>query len=349
MTLPTQTPDGDTMRRITVTAKDTVEVLNVTKPELRTGEVRVQMSVTGVCGSDVHACHGSHPFVPIPYNPGHEVVGVVLETAPDVEDINAGDRVTVEPTLPCWECKMCRTQRSNLCENLQFFGCGYEQGGMAEEFTIGANRIHQLPDHLTNLQAALIEPLATPVHAVRLAEDIAGKTAVVIGAGTIGLLTMKALRHAGASRIVMTDMLASKRERALELGADAVVDAADPDVAAAVRQELGESADLVFDCVAIQPTVNQAITMALKGGTVVIVGVPATEVTVPLPVIQDQQVRIQGAATYMPEDYRIATEIISSGAVTPEDFITSQYSFEQAAAAFAAASEGQQVKVVITA
>lgn len=336
------------IHRVTVSALKGIEVVEVPRPPLHTGEVRVRMTVAGVCGSDLHATTGNHPFVPLPYNPGHEVVGVVTEVGPNVDGVGVADRVTIEPTLPCWACKMCCTQRSNLCENLQFFGCGYEQGGMADEFTISASRIHVLPNDLDDLQSALIEPLATPVHAVRLANDVKGKAVVVIGAGTIGLLMLKALRHAGANTIVMTDMLASKRQRALGLGADAVVDAAVKDVPAAVREELGESADVVFDCVATQPTIDQAVAMALKGGTVVVVGVAATAVTVPLPMIQDQEVRIQGSATYMPEDYEGATEIIRSGAVNPADFITGQYSMDQVAEAFAAASGGEHVKVILT-
>jgi len=296
----------------------------------------------------MHAAHGRHPFVPLPYHPGHEVVGIVSEVGAEVTGIAVGDRVTVEPTLPCWTCKMCRTGRSNVCENLRFFGCGYEQGGMADFFTIPANRLHIIPDELSDLQAALIEPLSTPVHAVRLSGSVEGKAVVIIGSGTIGLLVLVAALHAGAGRIVMTDLLPSKRERALRLGAYAVVDGARPDVVAAIRAELGESADVVFDCVAIQSTVDQAIQLALKAGTVMIVGVPARPVTVPLPEIQDLQVRIQGSATYLPEDYESAIQIIRSGEVTVEEFITSKFPLEAAAEAFEVSSGGEEVKVVLT-
>jgi threonine dehydrogenase-like Zn-dependent dehydrogenase len=146
---------------------------------------------------------------------------------------------------------------------------------------------------------------------------------------------------------VVTDLLESKRERALKLGADAVVDGSSPDVADRVREELGESADVVFDCVAIQPTVNQAIEMALKGGTVVVVGVPTDPVTIPLPIVQDQQVRIQGSATYLPEDYRDAIEILGSGLLDAKQVITATYSLDQTSEAFAAAAQGEHVKVLV--
>lgn len=334
-----------------MSAPGRVEIVDVDPPVLGPTEVRVRTAVVGVCGSDVHACHGRHPFVPLPYNPGHEAVGTIVEVGaavPASAGLAPGVRIIVEPTLPCWDCKMCRTGRANICENLEFFGCGYPQGGLAEEFTVPANRVHVIPDDIDDLDAVLIEPLATPVHAVALAGDVRGRAAVVIGAGTIGLLVLKALRHAGAGRVVMTDVLAAKRDRAVALGADAAVDSARPDVAEAVRAELGESADVVFDCVAIQATVDAAVTLAAKGGTVVIVGVPAAPVTVALPQIQDLQLRIQGSATYLPADYAVAQDIIASGAVTAADFITARFPIERAAEAFAAAGTGRETKVVVT-
>ena len=325
-----------------------VELVEVDEPELRPGEALVQTSVVGVCGSDTHAAAGEHPFVPLPYRPGHEVVGVVRAVAGTVTAVSVGDRVTVEPTLPCGNCKMCRTGRSNICEHLRFFGCGYEQGGMAERFTVPAGRLHRIPDAMTDLQAALIEPLATPVHAVRLAGGVRDKAVVVLGAGTIGLLVLRAAQNDGARRIVVTDPLPQKRERALAMGADAVYDATGPDLVEQVRVELRESADVVFDCVSVQSTVDQAVRLASKGGTVMVVGVPVRPVTVALPELQDLQVRLQGSATYMPEDYDASIAMIMSGRVSPDDFITGRFSLEEAAEAFAASASGSHVKVTIS-
>lgn len=336
-----------TMQRIVVETGG-VTVVEAARPQPGPDEVLVETTVVGVCGSDTHAAAGHHPFIPLPYAPGHEVVGVVRAVGGSVTGPTVGAHVTVEPTLPCWDCKMCTTGRSNICENLRFFGCGYEQGGMADFFTVPANRLHVLPEGMSDLAGALVEPLATPVHAVRLAGGVKDKTVVIIGAGTIGLLTLKAARHDGARRVVMTDPLESKRERALRLGADAVVDATRDGATSAVRGELGESADVVFDCVAVQATVDQAITLATKGGIVVIVGVPAKPVTVPLPQIQDLQVRVQGSATYTPEDVATAIEVVASGQATPADFITARFPLAAAAEAFAASAGGQEVKVVLT-
>jgi len=336
-----------TNRRIIVTAVKTMELREEPIPVPASGEVRVKTTYIGVCGSDTHAFHGRHPFIPIPYLPGHEATGVVEELGEGVTSVKVGDRIVVEPTLPCWECKPCRSGAENLCENLQFFGCGYPQGGMADQFVVRADRLHIIPDDISDLDAALIEPLSTPVHAGRISGPLHGRAVAVLGAGTIGLLMLAVARWAGASRVVVTDPLPAKRDAALRLGADGVVDAMAPDVVAQVRAALGESADVVFDCVAVKSTTLAAIDMALKGGTVVIVGVPAADFELPIRTVQDQQVRLQGSATYVPQDYATAITMIESGAVRAEDFITGQFPLEQAEQAFEASTSGEHIKVLI--
>ncbi len=337
------------MRRVVVSANREVRVQRVAVPVPAPGEALVRTVAAGICGSDIHALHGRHPFIPLPYSPGHEVLGVVVEAADGVTGPSVGQRVVVEPTLPCWSCKQCRAGRENLCENLAFFGCGYPQGGMADTFTIAANRLHPVPDELDDRQAVLIEPLSTPVHAVRLAAPLKGKAVAVLGAGTIGLMVLSVALDHGASKVVVTDLLDGKRRRALDLGAHAVVDASLPDTVDVVRGALGESADVVFDCVAVRRTVGQAIVMALNAGTVVVVGVPAADVEIPLPLVQDRQVRIQGSATYLPKDYAEAIDLLSRGVVRPEDFITGAYALNEVAEAFTAATSAEHVKVIVTA
>ena len=334
------------MMRVVV-RPDGVQVIEAGTPEPGPGEAQLRMLLAGVCGSDTHALRGRHPNVHPPYAPGHEVVGVITAVAPDVTTVQVGRRATVEPDLPCWTCKQCRAGRQNLCEDLSFFGCGSEQGGMAETFTIDARRLHLVPDDLDDPTAALIEPLSTPVHAIRLAGGVRDRTVAILGVGTIGLLTLKVARAHGARRIVVTARSAFSRDRALSFGADAAVDATAPDAADRVRAELGESADVVFDCVAEQSTTTQALAIADKGGTVVVVGVPAGEVTVPLALLQDSQLRIQGSATYLPEDYTDAMQLLRDGVVQAKDFVTAIRPLAEAAEAFADAESGHHIKVLL--
>ncbi len=331
-------------RRVLASAPDVVQIVTEPVPDLVRGEALVRLVVSGVCGSDKAGVHGEHAFMKPPYYPGHEVVGVVTALAETVDWVAVGDRVTVEPTLPCGYCKPCRNGAQNLCEHLQFFGCGYREGGMADMFAVPVDRLHKIPPEFTDYEAALIEPLATPIHAVRLAGDLRGLAVTVLGSGTIGLLTLIAARRAGAERIVCTDALAHKRELAMQHGADAVVDAGVENLAGAVRDELGESADAVFDCVANQQTLPQAVKMALKGGTVVVLGGARRPVTVDLPVIQEFQVRIQGAATYRGEDFRDAMEMIARPDFDARRFVTATFPLPRAKEAFNAINSGQEVE-----
>lgn len=335
------------IRRVVVTADHQVVVEHTAAPIPGPRDALVRTVYSGVCGSDTHAQHGRHPLIRLPYAVGHEVVGVVERVGAEVNEVAPADRVTVEPTLPCWSCKQCRDGRENLCEHLDFFGCGHPQGGMADLFTIPANRLHRVPDDIDDLTATLIEPLSTPVHAARLAGALEGKAVAILGAGTIGLLLLAVVKARGASRVVVSDVLENKRARALAQGADAVVNAAADGIVEDVRAALGESADVVFDCVAIQSTITQAVGMALKGGTVVVVGVPSRDVTVPLIVMQDQQVRLQGSATYLPEDFEEAIDLLRSGAVRAEDIVTGRFPLERAFEAFDASLSGDHIKVLV--
>jgi L-iditol 2-dehydrogenase len=335
-------------RQVLVTSIDEVTIEHRQIPAAGRGELLINSTVVGICGSDTHAAQGRHPFIDLPYRPGHEVVGVVAEVGPGVTEVTVGERVVIEPNLSCGQCRQCTSGRYNICEKLKVFGC-QTPGGMADRFIIAANRVHVVPDSMTDLQAALIEPLSTPVHAVAKAGDLTGRNVVILGAGPIGLLTLIAARHAGASHIAVTDLLASKRDRAVRLGADTVLDAADPSLGATYTNAVGRGADVVFDCVARQQSMAQAIDVAAKGASIVVVGVGAPGGTsIRLDLVQDRELRIEGALMYVGQDYRTAMSLIEAGAVDTEELITATFPLTEAAAAFAASADPEQVKVLIT-
>jgi L-iditol 2-dehydrogenase len=244
-----QQSSSGAMRRVVVST-GRVDVVRADIPQPGPGEVLVRSVLAGVCGSDTHAAAGLHPWISLPYVPGHEVVGVVTETGAGVSSVQPGRRVTVEPYLLCWHCKQCLRGLENICENLGFLGCGDPQGAMADYFTLDARRIHVIPDELDDRAAALIEPLSTPVNAVRLAGGVARRTVAVLRAGSIGLLLLRTVVAQGAKCVVVTAPRAERRQLALALGADAAVDPFADDAVDQVRTALGESADVVFDCVA---------------------------------------------------------------------------------------------------
>ncbi len=334
-----------TTRQVTFPAANAVEVEEVALAEVGPAEVLVRTLVSGICGSDLHALAGKHPFIDLPCHPGHEVAGIVEEVGSQVSGFAPGDRVLLEPGLVCGECARCREGRYNICENLAVFGCQTPNGALAEHFVIAADRLHAVPDGMSDMEAALVEPLSTGTHAVRTAGDLSGKSVAILGGGTIGLLTMIAARAAGAARIAVTDLLAHKRERALRLGADAAIDGAADDVVTQVRDALGGRADVTFDCVTNQASLDQGMRLADKGGTIIIEGVPNVKVTLDLPLIMDREIRIEGALMYTTEDVIRAIEIVAAGGVPVDQIVTGTFPLDEAAAAFDAARSGEHVKV----
>ncbi|MFE1030213.1 zinc-binding dehydrogenase [Streptomyces sp. NPDC058818] len=336
------------IRRILVRSIDDITVEHVPAPTADEGELLVRTAVVGVCGSDTHAAQGHHPFMPLPYHPGHEAVGVVAAVGPGADGFAPGDRIIVEPNLSCGQCPQCRSGRYNICEELKVFGC-QTPGAMTDLFTIPADRVHRIPEGMTDIEAALVEPLATPVHAVAKAGDLTGRTVVVLGAGPIGLLVLAAARHAGAAKIALTDLLPGKRERALRLGADAALAADAPDLTEQARAALGGPVDMVFDCVAREQSMAQATDLVTKGGRITVVGVGAAGTTpIRLDLIQDREISVEGTLMYTAEDYRTAIALIASGAVDTDEIVTGTFPLEEAAKAFTASLAPEHVKVLVT-
>lgn len=334
------------VRRVRADADGRMTVHRVDVPVPAPGEALVELETVGICGSDLHAVAGTHPFLQTPYLPGHEVVGRVCASTSNALPIGA--RVVVEPTLSCGKCKMCLTGRENVCADRGFFGCGHSQGGMADYMTIRDDRLHVVPESLPIAAAALIEPIATPLHAITLSGGVEGKAVVVLGAGTIGLLTVIACRARGARTIAVTDLSDTKLELARRLGAHHAVSATTPDYLRQVRSHLGESADVVFDCVAAPSTIAAAITLVERGGTVTIVGVPSTPAPIDLPAIQEHQITLQGAATYAGADFAAAIAVVEQHPDQFEPLISGVLELAQANEALALAREESTIKVLLT-
>lgn len=334
-------------RSVTVRALDDIEVALAPEPEAGAGEVVVHSRVVGICGSDMHAARGHHPFMSLPFQPGHEVVGVVRALGDGVDTALQDRRVVIEPNLACGTCEQCAGGRYNICAELLVFGC-QTPGGMADAFAIGADRVIPLPDDLDDSWAALIEPLATPVHAVRRAGDLAGRRVLVIGAGPIGLFTALAARAAGAGRIVVADILESKRERAVRLGADAAFDSSAEDAGSAAVDALGGPAHVVFDCVSLASTVRLAMHVLAKGGRLQVVGVPGGETPIALDLVQDREITVAGNLMYVREDMLRAMEILRAKPFDIDELVTATFDLDHAAEAFQASADPDQVKVLVT-
>jgi 2-desacetyl-2-hydroxyethyl bacteriochlorophyllide A dehydrogenase len=337
-------------RRVVVNSLDDVVIETVPESRPEAGEVRVRSTVVGICGSDLHAACGKHPFIDLPYRPGHEVVGVVDAVGAHVDDSWLGTRVVVEPNLACGHCTQCRAGTYNICRDLLVLGC-QTPGGLADSFTVAADRLVALNPTLDDDHAILIEPFATPIHAVRRAAaavgDLRDRPVVVIGAGPIGLFVLLAARQAGA-RVVVADQLATKRERAERLGAAGTNDPTAADAVESALERLGGPAAVVIDCVANQSSVAQAVDLVDKGGAIMIVGVSAGATPVRLDLVQDRELALIGNLMYVREDFTAAIDLLASGVVPIDEFISARFDFEDSAEAFTASADPEQVKVVVT-
>jgi threonine dehydrogenase-like Zn-dependent dehydrogenase len=337
-------------RRVVVHGLDDVVLETEPEPVPIAGEALVRTTVVGICGSDMHAACGRHPFIDLPYRPGHEAIGVVESVGPGVDESWVGSRVAIEPNLVCGHCTQCRSGRYNICRELLVFGC-QTPGALADSFTIDVDRLVPLADDLDDRHAILIEPLATPVHTVRRAVEAVGdlrdRPVVVIGAGPIGLFMLLAALHAGA-RVIVADLLESKRARAERLGAAGTFDPGAPDAITAARRLLGGPAAVVFDCVSRESSVAQAVELVDKGGAIMIVGVAEGDTPVPLGLIQDRELALIGNLMYVREDFTAALDLLASGVVPVDEIISAEFDFEHSAEAFAASADPENVKVLVT-
>jgi L-iditol 2-dehydrogenase len=250
------------------------------------GEVQVRVEAVGICGSDMHSYSegavGDTPCL-YPMVLGHEPAGTVTRTGAGVSGWSPGDLVACEPAIFCYHCELCQAGRHNLCTAMRFLSTPGHPGFFRETVNLPAENVLPLPRGLAASDGALVEPLAVALHSLKLAPPTVGESAVVFGAGPIGLLTVAVLRLAGAGRIFVVEPLAHRRALAATLGADAAVDPAQDAVAAILADTRGRGVDLVLDCAAKADTANDCLRVARPGGRVVYTGI-GTELRVPMDV-----------------------------------------------------------------
>lgn len=324
------------------------------RPVPAPGEVLIRIAACGICGSDVHGYDGSSGRRIPPLVMGHEAAGTVTEIGDGVRQFNAGDRVTFDSTVYCGECEYCLSGDANLCNNRQVVGVScsdYRRHGAFAEYVVVPERIvYRLPDELSFTEAAMLEAVSVVLHAVRVADLKGGETALVIGAGMIGLLTLQAARALGCARVVVADIDPSRLVLAREMGADETIDvsgAAMPEKVFGLTS--GKGVDVVFEAVGRDQTVASAIDSARKGGTVVLIGNITPEVRLPLQKVVSRQIRLQGTAASSGE-YPEAIELMRTGAIRVKPLITTVAPLEDGPQWFERLHRGEPnlMKVVLT-
>ncbi|ESP05658.1 hypothetical protein LOTGIDRAFT_208637 [Lottia gigantea] len=316
------------------------------------GQVQLSMKDVGICGSDVHYwTHGAIGdfIVKAPMILGHEAAGVVCKLGEGVTTLKVGDRVAIEPGVPCKMCKYCKKGRYNLCPDMKFCATPPYDGNLARFYCHDADYCYKLPDHVSNEEGALLEPLSVGVHACARAGVEIGSRVLICGAGPIGLVNMLTAKARGAAEIIMTDIDQSRLDFAKSLGANHIlkVTSRDPQVTAnQIEEIMGDKVDITIECSGAPPSIRTGIFATAPGGCVVLVGLGPADVELPIVNASVREVDIRGIFRYV-NCYPTALAMVASGQVNVKPLVTHRFKLEQALEAFQMAKEGKGVKIII--
>ena len=246
------------------------------KPVPKDNEVLVKIKDIGICGSDIHYYESGRIgdfVVTKPIILGHESAGIVEEVGKDVKNLKPGDRVTLEPGYTCGKCEYCMSGRYNLCPDVVFMATPPYDGAFCEYVAWPAHMAFKLPDNMSYMEGALVEPLSVGLHAADMADAKLGQTAVVLGSGCIGLCTLMSLKARGVTKIYIADVIQKRLDKAKSLGATEVINAAEKDtVEEIMRLTDGKGCDLVFETAGSRITTQQTPYLVKIGGKIVLVG-----------------------------------------------------------------------------
>jgi len=340
------------MQQAVMTQPGKIEFHEVPRPDPGPNHVVIQVRRIGVCGSDIHVYHGVHPYTGYPVVQGHEVSGVISAIGEQVSGFNVGDKVVFMPQVTCGECYPCRHGLYHICDHLKVMG--FQTGGAAQEyFPVLADMVLKLPESISLDQAAMIEPVSVAVHAltrgVSQLENLSGQKVLVLGAGTIGSLVGQVALACGAT-VLITDVSDYKLQKARQCGFTHTANPRRDDLGPAILASFGpDKADLILECVGVPDTITQAVSLARKGSTIVVVGVFGKKPEVDLGLVQDRELSLVGTLMYQKRDYEKAIQLVAQGALRLNPMITHHFPFHQYLAAYETieSAKGDIMKVMI--
>ena len=291
-------------------------------PELTAGQVLIKTRAVSICGSDVHTFKGKHPFAPLPAALGHELSGEIAGVGEEVNRLQIGDRVVLEPMITCGHCEFCLKGVYNLCTNVSYYH-RMGQGAFTPYFVADQQRVFKLPANVTFEEGALVEPLAVAVHAVKKAGIKMGEHVAIFGVGAIGLMILVLSRLQGAAGVFAVDVHEFRIEKARSLGAAGAFSNADGEALAQIIDRTGGfGVEVSFEAVGIQQTFVQALQVLKKGGHAVVAGLNAEpEVTLPANIFVQKEISLSGTQGYC-HDFQTALALLENGAVDLSPFIT---------------------------
>jgi L-iditol 2-dehydrogenase len=341
------------MKALVLTEYKHFELQDIPRPQPGPSDVLIKVQAVGICGSDVHGMDGSSGRRIPPIVMGHEASGIIVEIGESVRNWHIGDRVTFDSTVYALDDWFSRRGMYNLSDGREVLGVSTpdfrRQGAFAEFIVVPQHILYQIPDNVSYTQAALVEPVAVALHALSLTPIQVNDTAVVVGAGMIGLFVIQALKLAGCGSIIAVDLDDDRLALALKLGATVALNAGRQDITAEVQALThGRGADISFEVVGIAPAVKTAIDCVRKGATVTLVGNLSKSVDVSLQAIVTRQLRLQGSCSINGE-YEAALDLISSGKINVEAILSAEVPLTEGASWFQRLYEKEKglIKVVL--
>lgn len=315
-----------------------LEVAEVPEPELGPEDLLVRVRACGICGSDIHGMDGSTGRRVPPLVMGHEAAGVIAKVGSAVTQWKVNDRITFDSMISCGKCSFCRSGHTNLCDNRMVLGVSTGEyrrhGAFAEYVAVPQHICYKLPDELSFEHAALIEAVSVAVHAVEVTPVHLGDTAVVVGAGMIGVLTVQAAKNAGCTTVYAVDLDDSKLELAKQLGAADGFNPKNCDPAAEIlKRTNGRGADIVLEAVGATEPIKTALACVRKGGTVTLIGNVTPKIDLNLQSVVTREIRLQGTCGSNGE-YPACIDLLVKGLIKVDPIISAKVPLEEAASAF---------------
>ena len=321
----------------------------VKEPTAGKNQVVMKVKRIGVCGSDIHAYYGKHPYISCPIVQGHEFSGQVTAAGEGVIRFKAGDNVTAMPQIVCGRCYPCTHGNYHICNSLKVIGCQAD-GAAQEYFAVDEKLVIKLPEGMNYDHGAMVEPVAVGVHVLARLGDVKGMNILILGAGPIGNLTAQVAKGLGAKSIMITDVSDYRLDIAKRCGVDYAVNIETEDLDKAIDRCFGESrADAILECVGVQATIEQAIKVSRKGTDIIVVGVFGQKPVVDLGLVQDKELRLIGTLMYKEDDYHAAIKLIQAGKINLNLLISKYFSFKDYTAAykFIEQNRDKTMKVII--
>jgi L-idonate 5-dehydrogenase len=316
------------------------------QPELRAGMVLLHPRRVGICGTDLHYYEHGHNATFVPDRPfilGHELTAEVAGIADDVERLKIGQRVTVNPARSCGFCSYCKNGRINLCRKLIMLGSASTtpptDGALADFVTVRADQCHALPAEMDDGIGAMMEPLSVALHALKRAGTVSGKSVLVIGGGTIGLLVAISARAFGAVPVAVSDPVAARRHKALELGVDVALDPAARDFRDQAGALTGDGFDTIFEASGSPRALRAAFDLARPGGTMVQIGtLGGDDIPIPVNEIMVREINFVGSMRYG-DMFDQAIRLVAAGRVNVQPFVNDVFALDDAVKAMQFAAD----------